>query len=80
MFPPNTLEELKQDIKRIWDSISPDSITSDIFNRIINHTQKRQDLSTRHKGREMYKDLLKIIFPEEEKKGLKLQKLKINDI
>ena len=75
MFPPNSLEELKQGIQRIWDSITPD-----ICNRIINHTKKRWDLCIRHKGRRMDKELLKKIFPEDEKKRLKLQKLKINGI
>ena len=75
MFPPKTLEELKQGIQRIWDSITPD-----VCNKIINHTKKRWDLCIKHKGRRLDKELLKKIIPEEEKKKIKLQKLKINGI
>ena len=75
MFPPKTLEELKQGIQRIWDSITPD-----VCNKIINHSKKRWDLCIKHKGRRLDKELLKKIIPEEEKKKIKLQKLKINGI
>jgi len=75
MFPPNSMEELKKGIQRIWNSITPE-----ICKRIINHTKKRWDLCIRHKGRRLDKELLKKIIPEKEKKRIKMLKTKINGI
>ena len=54
MFPPSTIEELKQTIQRIWNAIN-----LSICEKIINHMKKRWELCILHKGRRFDKELLK---------------------
>ena len=75
MFVPKTLEELKEIIQLLWDSIKPE-----ICNKIINHVEKRWDLCIKHKGRRLDKKLLKKIASENSKTRIKLLKAKINGI
>ena len=75
MFPPSTIEELKETIQRIWNAINPN-----ICEKIINHMKKRWELCILHKGRRLDKELLKKISSENKGMKLRLSKLKINGI
>ena len=55
-FPPKDMDNLKNTIKTIWDSI-PKSICQNI----IDHTKYRWDLCIKYKGRRLDKELLRKI-------------------
>ena len=75
IFPPTTLEEFKEAIQNIWNSIS-----SDICQKIIKHMEKRWELCIKHKGRRLDRELLRKINSGSEKMKITLAKTKVNGV
>ena len=75
IFPPTSLEELKEALQKIWNSIS-----GKLCEKIINHMEKRWELCIQHRGRRLDKELLRKITSNNKKMKIKLSKEKINGI
>ena len=75
IFSPTSLEELKEALQKIWNSIS-----GKLYEKIIKHMEKRWELCIQHKGRRLDKELLRKITSENNETKIKLSKTKINGI
>ena len=75
IFPPTSLEELKEALQKIWNSIS-----GKLCEKIINHMEKRWELCIQNRGRRLDKELLRKITSNNNKMKIRLSKAKINGI
>ena len=74
-FPPKDMNDLKNTIKLIWDSIP-----KNICENIIDHMKRRWDLCIKFKGRRLDKELLQKIPKIKKDIKWKIKKQEINGI
>ena len=74
-FPPKDMNDLKNTIKLIWDSIP-----KNICENIIDHMKRRLDLCIKFKGRRLDKELLQKIPKIKKDIKWKIKKQEINGI